>query len=102
MIEKVYKIIDIIEISTLKKSLDEIKIKIKKDPESQNIIKRFNNAKALYEDYNSKKSFTKAKISLMENELIKRYLEIQNEINLLTLQINNRLKKITNNKLCQK
>ena len=39
--------------------------------------------------------FIKAKEDMLKNELIKEYVMIQNKVNMLTLQINNRIGKIT-------
>ena len=48
-----------------------------------------------YEKYNLKEEFIKAKEDMLKNELIKEYVMIQNKVNMLTLQINNRIGKIT-------
>ena len=37
----------------------------------------------------------KAKKDLLSNELLKEYINLQEQINLLTLKINNRIKKVT-------
>lgn len=96
MFDKVYDFIDIFNDSDLKKELDNIKEKINNDKGAKDLINRFNNAKEFYEKYNYKEEFVKAKKELINNPLIKRYLEIQNEINLLSLKINDRINKITN------
>ena len=49
----------------------------------------------LYDKYNVKEDFIEAKKSLMDNKLIKEYLSIQNDINMLILHINDRINKIT-------
>lgn len=95
MIEKVYNIIDDIDNDNVKKKLDEVKLKIKNSNEAKRLIKRFEEAKELYEKYNYKDDFVKAKRDLVKNELIKEYLDLQNKINLLSVQINSRISKIT-------
>jgi hypothetical protein len=42
-----------------------------------------------------KEDFIKAKEEMLKNELLKEYVELQNQINLITLQINNRINNIT-------
>jgi len=96
MNNKVYSIIDEFNESSLKKELDDIKERINSDEQTKELINKFNNAKELYERYDFKEEFIKAKKELVNNELIKRYLEIQNVINLLSLKINDKINKITN------
>lgn len=95
MQDKVFDIIDDIEkedeIIRLKKIIKEIR----SDDKALSLIKSFNNAKMLYDKYNVKEDFIEAKKSLMDNKLIKEYLSIQNDINILILHINDRINKIT-------
>lgn len=95
MQDKVFDIIDDIEkedeIIRLKKIIKEIR----SDDKVLSLIKSFNNAKMLYDKYNVKEDFIEAKKNLMDNELIKEYLSIQNDINMLILHINDRINKIT-------
>ncbi|MCI5733195.1 MAG: YlbF family regulator [Tenericutes bacterium] len=95
MQDKVFDIIDDIEkedeIIRLKKIIKEIR----SDDKALSLIKSFNNAKMLYDKYNVKEDFIEAKKSLMDNKLIKEYLSIQNDINMLILHINDRINKIT-------
>ncbi len=95
MQDKVFDIIDDIEkedeIIRLKKIIKEIR----SDDKALSLIKSFNNAKMLYDKYNVKEDFIEAKKNLMDNELIKEYLSIQNDINMLILHINDRINKIT-------
>lgn len=95
MQDKVFDIIDDIEkedeIIRLKKIIKEIR----SDDKVLSLIKSFNNAKMLYDKYNVKEDFVEAKKSLMDNKLIKEYLSIQNDINMLILHINDRINKIT-------
>ena len=95
MINNVYEIIEDINNLDIKKRLDEIKDKIRNDKEIKRLINKFNQSKELYEKYNLKDEFINSKKELMNNEIIKKYLDIQNEFNLLMLKINNRLNKIT-------
>ncbi len=95
MIEKVYEIIDDIDSSKLKERLDNIKKSIRNDEKAKNLIKRFKKAKENYEKYDLKEAFLIAKKDLLNNYLLKEYIDIQSKINILTLQINNRISKIT-------
>ena len=79
------------EIIRLRKIIKEIR----SDDKALSLIKSFNNAKMLYDKYNVKEDFIEAKKSLMDNKLIKEYLSIQNDINMLILHINDRINKIT-------
>jgi len=97
MIEKVYEIIDDINSSDIKKRLDEIKKEIKENNDIKLLLDRFNEAKKIYEKYNIKEDYIKSKIELMKNPIIKEYLNIQSEINLLSLNINQRINNIKNN-----
>ena len=95
MVENAYEVVDLIEKSEFKKRLDEIKIKINCDNDAKKLIKKFEEAKELYEKFNVKEDFIKAKNDLLSNELLKEYINLQEQINLLTLKINNRIKKVT-------
>lgn len=95
MVEKTYEVIDYIESSDLKKRLDEVKTMINKSYNTKKLIKSFNDAKALYERYNTKDDFIRAKADLLKDPLVKEYVGLQNKINLLTIKINERISKIT-------
>lgn len=95
MTDYVYEIIDEIENSNDKKRLDDIKKKIEGSSEAKKLIKEFYLAKEDYEKYNLKDDFLKAKEKLFSNDLIREYINIQNEVNLLMLNINKRIKDIT-------
>lgn len=97
MIEKVYEIIDEINSSEIKRRLDEIKKEIKENKDIKLLLDKFNETKLLYEKYNIKEDYIKSKIELMKHPVIKEYLNIQNEINLLSLEINQRINNIKNN-----
>lgn len=81
--------------------LKEIKKEIKKDELATSLITKFNESKKLYETYGYSKDLIQDKINLMENKLIKKYLEIQNEINLLSIYINKKIEEITKNTTCR-
>lgn len=98
MVEKAYEIIDKIEKSDFKKNISDIKQKISNSSKTKKIIEEFNSAKELYEKYGYKEEFVKAKIKLLKDPLISQYIQLQNKINMLTIQINNRIKSITNKK----
>lgn len=102
MNDKVTNIINKLENSDIVENLKQIKKKIKKDDTALLLIKKFNESKELYEKYGYSKEFIQDKINLMENKLIKKYLEIQNEINLLTIYINKKIEEITKNTTCNK
>lgn len=95
MIDKVYKIMDDMDNSDLVKKLNVVKKSINEDEIAQNLIKNFNEAKENYDKYGLKEDYLKAKTSMLKNELISEYISIQNNVNLLSLQINNRIKNIT-------
>lgn len=94
MMDKVFKIIDDIDNNDIKKRLDGIKKEIENNEEIKLLIKNFNEKKELFEKYNTKDDFIIAKRKLLSNNIIKEYINIQNEINLLSLKINERLNKI--------
>lgn len=91
----VYEIIETFDNSNIKKRLDIIKNEIRNDETCKILIKKFNNAKELYEKYNYKDEFIKAKKELLESKLIKEYIDIQNEINMLIMYINSKINDIT-------
>ena len=90
----VYEIIDEIETHPMKKKLDDIKEKIENDATSKRLMKEFHLAKENYEKYNLKDDFIKAKEKLFSNNLLKEYIDIQNNMNILMLKINKRIKDI--------
>ena len=102
MMDKIYDIIDNINNLDITKKLEVIKEEIRNDEVAKKLIKKFNNAKELYEKYNYKEDFIIAKKELMSNELIKAYIEIQNEFKLLGIYINNNIDKLLDNKMCKK
>ena len=91
----VYEIIETFDNSNIKKRLDIVKNEIRNDDTCKILIRKFNNAKELYEKYNYKDEFIKAKKELLESKLIKEYIDIQNEINMLIMYINSKINDIT-------
>ena len=89
----VYKIIDSIESSNIKKRLDKIKYEINNDKNRLDLIRRFNTAREKIEMYGINEEFIKLKKELFKDEVIAEYLKLQNEINMLTLYINKKLKQ---------
>ena len=81
MIDSVYDIIDKIEESTLIKELKSIKSKINSNSDVKKLISNFEDAKNEYNETGVTNNFIEAKEALMKNELVSRYLNIQNEIN---------------------
>mgnify|MGYP004518611537 CR=1 FL=1 len=94
MMNKVFKIIDDIEKSDIKKRLDSIKKEIQSNEDIKKLIKDFNEKKELYEKYNLKDDFIAAKSKLLSNSIVREYINIQNEINLLSMEINKKLNDI--------
>ena len=102
MDDKVYKIIDELKNNELINKIDVIKKEILADENAVALIKKFNESKEYYEKYGYSKDLIDDKINLMKNELLKRYLEVQNEINMLSLYINKKINEITKNTTCNK
>ena len=102
MDDKVYKIIDQLKKDELIGKIDVIKKEILADKNAVTLIKKFNESKELYEKYGYSKDLIEDKVKLMQNELIKRYLEIQNEINMLSLYINKKIDELIKNTTCNK
>ena len=97
MEDKIYEIIEEIEKTDLSERISRIKQELKENKMSKKLIDEFNNAKELYEKYNYSDEFIKAKVKLMKDPIIKRYLDIQNEINMISLYINKKIEEITKN-----
>lgn len=95
MVEKVYEILDELDNSEFIKKLKAIKKSIINDDNIMKLINDFKLAKENYEKYNLKEEFLEAKRKMLENEIIKEYVDIQNKINMLTLKINERIGNIT-------
>ena len=91
-----YKVIDSIESSNIKKRMDKIKNEISNDKNKLDLINKFNQAKMLKEKYDLDEEFIRLKKELFKDEIISEYLKLQNQINMLTLYINKKIKDITN------
>ena len=102
MDDKVYEIIKQLKNQELISKIDDIKKDILEDKETLSLIEKFNKSKEYYEKYGYSKDLIEDKVKLMQNELIKRYLEVQNEINMLSLYINKKINEITKNTTCNK
>lgn len=97
MNDKIYEVISEIEKTDLCERISRIKQELKENKMSKKLIDEFNDAKELYEKYNYSDEFIKSKIKLMKDPVIKKYLDIQNEINMISLYINNKIEEITKN-----
>lgn len=95
MLNATYKVIDNIGSKAIIKKLDKIKDEIRNDKQAMGLINKFYEAKDLYNNYNLKDEFLLAKNNLLKNDLIKSFIEIQNEINMLTLYINKKIDSLT-------
>ena len=102
MDEKVTKILEDLDNNDIIMKLKELKKEIKNDETAISLINKFNSSKLIYETYGYSKDLIQDKVNLMENSLIKKYLEIQNEINLLSIYINKKIEEITKNITCNK
>ena len=91
----VYKVIDSIESSNIKKRLERIKREINNDKNKLDLINKFNKAKELKEKYGLDEEFIRLKKDLFKDEIINEYLKLQNEINMLSLYINKKIKDLT-------
>ncbi len=94
MIESSFDIIDKIESSKLSLRLKEVKRMIKEDEKIINLLNEFNKAKEEYQTYGISDKYKLLKQKLMCNKIVKEYLTIQNQINLLSLHINMRMKSL--------
>ena len=97
MNDKIYEVISEIEKTDLCERISRIKQELKENKMSKKLIDEFNDAKESYEKYNYSDEFIKSKIKLMKDPVIKKYLDIQNEINMISLYINNKIEEITKN-----
>lgn len=102
MDNNIERIIDELNNNEIILKLKDIKKEIKNDITAKKLIDKFNESKKEYETYGYSKDLIQDKINLMENKLIKKYLEIQNEINLLSIYINKKIEDITKNTTCIK
>lgn len=90
-----FSLIDEIETSDIVKNLDECKKNIEENSEVRNLITDFNNKKN-----NKDKDLQISKINLYSNELVKKYLFYEQELNYIIIRLNKKISKITNKKGC--
>lgn len=91
IIKKTYELIDILDNSDIIKELSYYKDKIINDKYILDLINKYNNSNNNEERITMKKE-------LYNNINYKKYMENYNKLNYIILDINNRIKKITNTK----
>ena len=91
IIKKTYDLIDTLDNSSIIKELSYYKDKIIDDKYILNLINKYNNSINNEEKINIKKE-------LYNNINNKKYMENYNKLNYIIMDINNRIKKITNTK----
>ena len=96
MQDKIFEVIDYLDSSSLKRQLEIVKDKIKRNGNSKKLIDNFNKEKELYEKYGTFSSFIEAKVKLMKDPLIKEYISLQNKVNMLSIYINKQINDIKN------
>ena len=92
IIKKTYDLIDTLDNSNLIKELSYYKDKIINDKYILDLINKYNNSNNNEERITMKKE-------LYNNINYKKYMENYNKLNYIILDINNRIKKITNTKV---
>ena len=91
IIKKTYELIDTLDNSNLIKELSYYKDKIINDKYILNLINKYNNSNNNEEKITMKKE-------LYNNINYKKYMDNYNKLNYIIMDINNRIKKITNTK----
>ena len=91
IIKKTYDLIDVLDNSTLIKELSYYKEKVLNDKYILNLINKYNNSNNNEEKITMKKE-------LYNNINYKKYMDNYNKLNYIIMDINNRIKKITNTK----
>ena len=91
IIKKTYDLIDVLDNSSLIKELSYYKDKVINDKYILDLINKYNNS-------NNKEEKITIKKELYNNINYKKYMENHNKLNYIILDINNRIKKITNTK----
>ena len=91
IIKKTYDLIDTLDNSDLIKELSYYKDKVLNDKYILNLINKYNNSNNNEEKITLKKE-------LYNNINYKKYMENYNKLNYIIMDINNRIKKITNTK----
>lgn len=96
LINKMDELINIFENSNQIKRLSKLKYEIYDDKEIKMKIEEFNKLK----DNPYSEKLIKIKKEILENNKIKEYKEIENELLLLTFSINQKLNNLVNKKGC--
>lgn len=96
LINKVDELINIFENSDEIKKLEMLKKEIYQDKDIKEKIDRFNSLK----DNPYSSELVNIRKDLLNNEKIKEYKKIENELLLLTFSINQKLNSLTNEKRC--
>ena len=91
IIKKTYDLIDTLDNSNLIKELSYYKDKVINDKYILNLINKYNNSNNNEEKITMKKE-------LYNNINYKKYMDNYNKLNYIIMDINNRIKKITNTK----
>ena len=91
IIKKTYVLIDVLDNSSLIKELSYYKDKVLNDKYILNLINKYNNSNNNEEKITIKKE-------LYNNINYKKYVDNYNKLNYIIMDINNRIKKITNTK----
>ena len=91
IMKKTYELIDVLDNSSLIKELSYYKDKVINDKYILDLINNYNNSIS-----NEEKIFIKKE--LYNNINYKKYIENYNKLNYIIMDINNRIKKITNTK----
>ena len=91
IIKKTYELIDTLDNSDIIKELSYYKNKVLNDKHLLNLIIKYNDSLNNEEKINIKKE-------LYNNINYKKYMENYNKLNYIIMDINNRIKKITNTK----
>lgn len=91
IIKKTYELIDTLDNSDIIKELSYYKDKVLNDNHLLNLINKYNNSINNEEKINIKKE-------LYNNINYKKYMDNYNKLNYIIMDINNRIKKITNTK----
>lgn len=93
IIEKTYKLLDVLDNSEVIKKLTYYKEKLEQDEEVLSLVKRINN-----EQDNNKKIQLRREI--YNNNDYKNYMDAYNELNYIILKINQKFAEYTNTKEC--
>ena len=96
LINKIDELIKIFDNSEEIKRMKELKKIIYKDPTLKNRLEQFNDIRDNVHD----EKFLELKREVLAIDHVKEYKKMENELYLLTLEMNNRLNRLTNDKRC--